>query len=42
MVIVGRSDIEGAIIEAARQCGENSGGMAAMPRGKLSESEESY
>ena len=24
------------------QCGENSGGMAAMPRGKLSESEESY
>ena len=24
------------------QCGENSGGMATMPRGKLSESEESY
>ena len=26
----------------ASQCGENTGGMAAMPRGKLSKNEESY
>ena len=25
-----------------QQCGENTGGMAAMPRGKLSKNEESY
>ena len=24
------------------QCGENTGGMVAMPRGKLSKNEESY
>ena len=29
-------------IRNSEQCGENTGGMAAMPRGKLSKNEESY
>ena len=34
--------IFGMLIFVGEQCGENTGGMAAMPRGKLSKNEESY